>query len=183
MLITRKCYRFLWTPPASGINSYQVLGTAYEATVRSVLERYLGLESVRNVGGRGDAGIDLMADWNLPDKALNVMIQCKRVIKKSSPSLIREMEGAMLGAGFTDTSRHIGILASSMPPSEACMQRIQQSVLSLVFMLIESEHLMRLYSSFTFQKEHPEITVVPHRTGSSHHLHLYYKHKPLLRIN
>ncbi|KAI9667030.1 MAG: hypothetical protein M1829_005570 [Trizodia sp. TS-e1964] len=80
-------------PPSS--TTY--IGTHYEYVVLRALLR-LGLR-LRRVGGRNDAGIDLLGTWALPHTApLRVLVQCKALSRAAGPNYIRELEGAFAGA-------------------------------------------------------------------------------------
>ncbi|KAI1816917.1 hypothetical protein GGS20DRAFT_133050 [Poronia punctata] len=80
------------------------IGTYYEYAVAAALHR-LGFH-LRRIGGQSDKGIDLLGTWNVPstpeDLPLRVLLQCKAyAAAKSSrvgPQMIRELEGAYLGA-------------------------------------------------------------------------------------
>ncbi|TVY34146.1 Uncharacterized protein LSUB1_G006391, partial [Lachnellula subtilissima] len=74
------------------------VGTHYEYTVQTALSR-LGL-SLKRIGGRSDYGIDLIGTWNLPSslQPLQVLIQCKALASKAEPRVVRELEGAFVGA-------------------------------------------------------------------------------------
>ncbi|KAG9238842.1 hypothetical protein BJ875DRAFT_285134 [Amylocarpus encephaloides] len=74
------------------------VGTHYEYTVLHSLAR-LGL-SLKRIGGKSDHGIDLLGTWCLPSQmeTLKVLVQCKALARKAEPSLVRELEGAFVGA-------------------------------------------------------------------------------------
>ncbi|KAJ6160831.1 hypothetical protein N7470_004227 [Penicillium chermesinum] len=73
------------------------IGTHYEYTVQERLRR-AGL-ALDRIGGRDDAGIDLLGTWHLPERtgrrALRVLVQCKALRTKLGPNLVRELEGAL----------------------------------------------------------------------------------------
>lgn len=75
------------------------IGTHFEYTVLSALAPY-GF-SLRRIGGASDAGIDLLGTWSPPSTpsppTFRVILQCK-VTASPRPSLIRELEGAFIGA-------------------------------------------------------------------------------------
>ncbi|KAM7196385.1 Protein of unknown function (DUF2034) domain containing protein [Naviculisporaceae sp. PSN 640] len=86
------------------------VGTHFEYTVASTLSLY-GF-NLRRIGGASDAGVDLLGTWTIPSVStttsssqpqpqpqppLRVIIQCK-VTPNPRPSLIRELEGAFIGA-------------------------------------------------------------------------------------
>lgn len=91
---------FLDYAERSGLDPKSTLfvGTHYEYTVSEVLSRY-GF-SLRRIGGHSDYGTDLLGTWTVPSSAdpLRVLVQCKAIARKSAPNLIRELEGAFVGA-------------------------------------------------------------------------------------
>ncbi|KAL1864220.1 hypothetical protein Daus18300_007817 [Diaporthe australafricana] len=91
---------FLSYADRSGLDSKSTLyvGTHYEYTVAQVLSKY-GFY-LKRVGGHSDYGIDLLGTWTVPSskEPLKVLIQCKAIARKSSPNLVRELEGAFVGA-------------------------------------------------------------------------------------
>ncbi|KFH44018.1 hypothetical protein ACRE_051980 [Hapsidospora chrysogenum ATCC 11550] len=74
------------------------VGTHYEYTVAAVLSRY-GF-TLRRVGGVSDHGTDLLGTWTPPTTAqtLRVLVQCKAGAQRVGPNLVRELEGAFVGA-------------------------------------------------------------------------------------
>lgn len=93
------------------------VGTHYEYTVKSALEG-LGM-SLKRIGGNWDNGIDLLGTWSLPSyhQPLRVLIQCKGLAQKMSPSNARELEGAFVGA--PQGWRGPGVLAFLVCPKSA----------------------------------------------------------------
>ena len=93
------------------------VGTHYEYTVLETLRR-LRLDLTR-IGGRSDSGIDLLGTWDLPSlpHPLRIIVQCKALKTKLGPSLVRELEGAFIGAPFG--WRGEGILGLLVSPREA----------------------------------------------------------------
>ncbi len=73
------------------------IGTHYEYTAAAAL-RALGFY-LRRIGGASDRGIDLLGTWAVPSASqpLHVMLQCKATARPA-PHLIRELEGAVVGA-------------------------------------------------------------------------------------
>ena len=73
------------------------VGTHYEYTVLQTLRRYA--LSLDRIGGRDDAGIDLVGTWHLPERererALRVLVQCKSLKTKLGPNVVRELEGTL----------------------------------------------------------------------------------------
>ena len=82
------------------------VGTHYEYTVAGHLAP-LGFY-LRRVGGASDRGIDLLGTWTLPipvgasapsPEPLRVILQCKAgAAQRVGPHLVRELEGAFIGA-------------------------------------------------------------------------------------
>ena len=91
---------FLTYAKRAGVNpaSTVFVGTRYEYTVQSSLRRY-GFQLERT-GGRSDLGIDLVGHWRIPSSSLDarVFVQCKAGSQKTRPSMLRELEGAFVGA-------------------------------------------------------------------------------------
>lgn len=91
---------FLAHADRSGLDQKSTLfvGTHYEYTVAQVLSKY-GFY-LKRVGGHSDYGIDLLGTWTVPSskEPLRVLAQCKAIARKSSPNLVRELEGAFVGA-------------------------------------------------------------------------------------
>lgn len=96
------------------------VGTHFEYTVLTSLARY-GF-SLRRVGGVSDCGIDLLGTWSLPlppsasspsdlpqAPTLRILVQCKAV-QRPGPHLIRELEGAFVGAPAGWRGRAGGVL-------------------------------------------------------------------------
>ena len=74
------------------------VGTRYEYNVALALLKY-GL-SLKRVGRASDHGIDLLGTWRLPTRpdGLKVLVQCKAGAQRVAPHLVRELEGAFVGA-------------------------------------------------------------------------------------
>ncbi|KAK4980829.1 hypothetical protein LTR66_000718 [Elasticomyces elasticus] len=76
------------------------IGTHYEYTVASSLSRpAFGFDLLRT-GRASDLGIDLLGTWALPERKgpIKVLVQCKAVKTGVVPAMIRELEGAFVGA-------------------------------------------------------------------------------------
>nr|POE85389.1 uncharacterized protein, mitochondrial [Quercus suber] len=93
-------------------------GTFYEYVVDQSLSRFNF--KLQRTGRSNDLGIDLVGQWTLPkqlatEPALRVLVQCKAV--KPTPSMVRELEGAYVGApaGW----RGDGVLALLVASKEA----------------------------------------------------------------
>lgn len=91
---------FLTHAERSGLDPKSTLyvGTHYEYTAAQSLSKY-GFH-LRRIGGHSDYGIDLLGTWSVPSspEPLRVLVQCKATARKSAPNLIRELEGAFVGA-------------------------------------------------------------------------------------
>jgi hypothetical protein len=74
------------------------VGTHYEYSVAARLAAY-GM-SLQRVGGSSDYGIDLLGIWKVPSspKPLRTLVQCKAGTQRIGPHLVRELEGAFVGA-------------------------------------------------------------------------------------
>ncbi|KAH0557030.1 hypothetical protein GP486_005183 [Trichoglossum hirsutum] len=124
-------------PPAS--STY--IGTLYEYTVLSSLKR-LGF-SLSRVGGRADAGIDLVGEWKLPfipQSPLKVLVQCKSHKRSPGPSLVRELEGAFAGApaGWRGDGV-LGVLAATREATRGVRDALGRSRLPLCFLKVSPE--------------------------------------------
>lgn len=91
---------FLDYAERSGLDPKSTLyvGTHYEYLVAQILSKY-GFY-LRRIGGHSDYGTDLLGTWTVPSskQPLKVLVQCKAIARKSAPNLIRELEGAFVGA-------------------------------------------------------------------------------------
>jgi hypothetical protein len=158
-------------PPASGLDSFVELGNRYEESVRRMLG-FVGMELIK-IGGRGDQGIDLHGVWSL-DASFNpkVIVQCKNISKPASPVLMRELEGTMMRsftiAQASPVQKTIGIFASPMAPSDACMNQLRRSPFPLLYIKTKMENadiwMEGVFSSFVFQKDFPQISTVVSRS-------------------
>ncbi|MCJ1368117.1 hypothetical protein MMC16_007256 [Acarospora aff. strigata] len=112
-------------------------GTFYEYTVLTALRR-LHL-SLTRIGGRSDAGIDLLGHWHLPanPRPLRVLVQCKALKEKAGPNLVRELEGAFAGApaGWRGDAV-VGMLVSPREATKGVRDALGRSALPLVWVLV-----------------------------------------------
>ena len=118
---------FLRYAERSGLDtaSTTFVGTHYEYTVADHLGAF-GF-SLRRVGGASDLGIDLLGTWTLPIPVesdghqrtpLRVLLQCKAGAgQRIGPSLVRELEGAFVGAPVGWRSR-VGETSESTTASD-----------------------------------------------------------------
>ncbi|CAL5868166.1 uncharacterized protein PFLUO_LOCUS2390 [Penicillium psychrofluorescens] len=122
------------------------VGTHYEYTVLHKL-RQCAL-TLHRVGGRDDAGIDLMGTWHLPERerelALRVVVQCKSLKTKLGPNLVRELEGALRNApvGWR-TEQTVGMLVSPREATKGVRDAMARSGYPLLWMMVERDGTMR----------------------------------------
>ena len=111
-------------------SSTTYVGTHYEYKVASTL-RSFGFD-LRRVGGRGDFGIDLIGTWLIPSspRPLRVIMQCKVAATKTmiGPRLIRELEGAFVGApsGWRGEGV-VGLLVAQKPATKGVRDSLGRS--------------------------------------------------------
>ena len=114
------------------------VGTHYEYTVSSTLAKY-GL-SLRRVGGASDYGIDLLGTWKLPstEEPLKVLVQCKA--GAIGPHVIRELEGAFVGApvGWREAGV-LGLLASRRVATKGVGDALARSRWPMVFVCCSAD--------------------------------------------
>ncbi len=113
------------------------VGTHYEYTVARSLRR-LGF-SLTRVGGISDLGIDLLGDWTLPtlSTSLKVITSCKALNRRITPSVVRELEGAFVGApaGFRGPDV-LGVLTAPTGATKGVVTALGISRRPLCFMKI-----------------------------------------------
>ncbi|GAM84539.1 hypothetical protein ANO11243_025350 [Dothideomycetidae sp. 11243] len=113
------------------------IGTHYEYTVAQSLAR-LGF-TLHRVGGAADLGIDLVGDWRVPGvlRDCRVLVQCKAMTP--TPSHVREMEGAMLGApvGWRGPGA-VGMLAARGDATKGVREALQRSRVPMGFVAVRS---------------------------------------------
>lgn len=117
------------------------VGTHYEYTVQTALRR-LRL-SLTRVGGRSDAGIDLLGHWHLPPDSphpLRVLVQCKALKDKAKPNLVRELGGMFAGApaGWR-SDRVLGMLVSPREATRGLREAMGKSAWPLVWAMVGLE--------------------------------------------
>lgn len=133
---------FLSYAERSGLDPKSTLyvGTHYEYTVSQVLSRY-GFY-LQRVGGHSDYGIDLLGTWTVPSSSepLKVLIQCKAIARKSSPNLVRELEGAFVGAPVGWKGHGVlGIFVTEKPATKGVRDSLGRSRWPMVFMSCSRE--------------------------------------------
>ncbi|KAF3388921.1 hypothetical protein F1880_003928 [Penicillium rolfsii] len=129
-------------PPASTV----YVGTHYEYTVLQSLRRYA--LALHRIGGRDDAGIDLVGTWHLPERkrerALRVLVQCKAFKTKLGPNLVRELEGAIRQApvGWR-TGQTAGVLVSPREATKGVRDALARSSYPLFWMMVELDGTLK----------------------------------------
>ena len=130
-------------------------GTGYEYTVQETLKGY-GFDLTRT-GGRSDYGIDLLGSWNLPQHILSFpikcLVQCKKLKAKLGPNLIRELEGAFLGAPqwlaprdeaeaeHYNEKKILGIIVTPNAATKGVRDAIARSSWPMMWMLVDSQEI------------------------------------------
>ncbi|MCJ1250509.1 hypothetical protein MMC30_007737 [Trapelia coarctata] len=114
------------------------VGTYYEYLCEISLRR-LGFSLIRT-GGRSDAGIDLLGSWNLPglSSPVKCIVQCKNLKAKAGPNLIRELEGAFVGAptGWRG-ERVVGVLCAGKEATKGVRDAIRSARRGIVWCHVE----------------------------------------------
>lgn len=122
------------------------VGTHYEYTVLQSLRRYS--LSLQRIGGRDDAGIDLVGTWHLPERererAVRVLVQCKALKTKLGPNLVRELEGTFRQApvGWR-TDQTAGVLVSPREATKGVRDALARSSYPLFWMMVERDGTLR----------------------------------------
>lgn len=122
------------------------VGTHYEYTVLESLRRYA--LALHRIGGRDDAGIDLVGTWHLPtherSRALRVLVQCKALKAKLGPNIVRELEGTLRQApvGWR-TDQTVGVLVSPREATKGVRDALARSSFPLFWMMVERDGTLR----------------------------------------
>ncbi|KAJ5928458.1 hypothetical protein N7466_007414 [Penicillium verhagenii] len=122
------------------------VGTHYEYTVLQSLRRYAF--ALHRIGGRDDAGIDLVGTWHPPthegSRALRVLVQCKALKAKLGPNLVRELEGTLRQApvGWR-TGQTVGVLVSPREATKGVRDALARSSFPLFWMMVERDGTLR----------------------------------------
>lgn len=122
------------------------VGTHYEYTVLQSLRRYA--LSLERIGGRDDAGIDLVGTWHLPERererAVRVLVQCKALKSKLGPNLVRELEGTFRQApvGWR-TDQTAGVLVSPREATKGVRDALARSSYPLFWIMMERDGTLR----------------------------------------
>ncbi len=121
---------FLQYSERSGLDTKSTIfvGTHFEYTVASSLVKY-GF-SLQRSGGSSDNGIDLLGTWSVPSSPnpIRVLLQCKALSQRIGPSLIRELEGAFVGApvGWRGPGV-LGLLVAERPATKGIRESLGRS--------------------------------------------------------
>ncbi|EED13188.1 conserved hypothetical protein [Talaromyces stipitatus ATCC 10500] len=121
------------------------VGTKYEYTVQSTLRRFAF--DLERIGGRDDAGIDLVGTWHIPGREFTpfrVIVQCKALKKKLGPNLVRELEGAFRHSpvGWR-TSEKVAVLVSPREATKGVRDTLTRSSYPLFWMMMESDGALK----------------------------------------
>jgi hypothetical protein len=122
------------------------VGTHYEYTVLRSLRRFAF--NLHRVGGRDDAGTDLVGTWHIPGRTLlapvRVVVQCKALSAKLGPNLVRELEGAFRHspAGWRTTDK-LAILISPREATRGVRNTLMRSVYPLFWVMMERDGVIR----------------------------------------
>ncbi|KAB8264512.1 hypothetical protein BDV32DRAFT_117927 [Aspergillus pseudonomiae] len=120
------------------------IGMHYEYIVQRTLRS--SAFTLHRVGGRDDAGIDLVGTWHLPHREhpLRVIVQCKSLKTKLGPNLVRELEGTFNQSpvGWR-TGDEVGILVSPREATKGVRDTLARSTYPLMWMMIERDGALR----------------------------------------
>ncbi|KAI7214835.1 hypothetical protein KC333_g5796 [Hortaea werneckii] len=134
-------------------------GTHFEYTAAQALGDYAF--KLRRTGRSNDLGIDLVGHWHLPASstttagsdqpdagaaghAMPVLVQCKA--SKLTPSMVRELEGAYIGApaGWRGDGV-LAVLVSTVPATKGVSAAVQRSQWPLAVMQIGRDGILRQF--------------------------------------
>ncbi|KAI7164357.1 hypothetical protein KC349_g786 [Hortaea werneckii] len=134
-------------------------GTHFEYTAAQALGDYAF--KLRRTGRSNDLGIDLVGHWHLPASsattagsdtpdagaaghAMPVLVQCKA--SKLTPSMVRELEGAYIGApaGWRGDGV-LAVLVSTVPATKGVSAAVQRSQWPLAVMQIERDGILKQF--------------------------------------
>lgn len=114
------------------------VGTKYEYTVQSTLRRFAF--DLERIGGRDDAGIDLVGTWHVPGRELapfRVIVQCKALKTKLGPNLVRELEGAFRHSPVGWRTRDkVAVLVSPREATKGVRDTLTRSSYPLFWMMV-----------------------------------------------
>lgn len=132
------------------------VGTHYEYTVAAALARY-GF-TLKRVGGSSDYGTDLLGTWTPPltttttapraaaaaAAAIRVLIQCKAGVQRSGPNLVRELEGALVGAPVGWRAPDVmALLVTERPATKGVRDSLGRSRWPMGFLCCSREGVVR----------------------------------------
>ncbi len=104
--------------------------------------RRLGF-SLTRIGGRDDSGVDLLGGWHLPSSPypLRVIVQCKALKGKLGPNLVRELEGAFIGApnGWRGEGV-LGMLVSPKSATKGVREAMGRCRWAMVWIMLENQY-------------------------------------------
>lgn len=123
------------------------VGTHYEYITSLALMR-LGFSTIR-IGGRSDAGIDLIGHWVLAPlrEPLPVIIQCKARKIPTNPKHIRELEGSFHGIPYEWKSKEVfGLLVTTVKATKGVLEALSQSRCPMGFVLISRDGLIQQFA-------------------------------------
>lgn len=115
------------------------VGTRYEYAVLQSLRRFAF--SLHRIGGRDDAGIDLVGTWHLPGlPPIRVIVQCKALRAKLGPNLVRELEGAFQYSpvGWRTTNK-VAMLVSPREATKGVRDALTRSGYPLFWIMMEQD--------------------------------------------
>ena len=116
------------------------LGTYYEYLCLSSLAR-LGF-TLSRCGGANDAGVDLLGHWSTPGLPypLKAIVQCKSLKNGLRPHLVRELEGAFIGAspGWRGESV-VGVLCAPSKATKGVREAIKRAERPVVWVMIQGK--------------------------------------------
>lgn len=139
------------------INSTVYRGTHFEYTVAHTLRSFAFM--LQRTGRSNDLGIDLVGHWMLPPstaqkpreckgkakeagRTMPVLVQCKA--SKLTPAMVRELEGAYVGAPAGWRGEGVlGVLVSTTPATKGVQAAVQRSRWPLCVMQISREGAVR----------------------------------------
>lgn len=121
------------------------VGTKYEYTVKYTLRRFAF--DLERIGGRDDAGIDLVGTWHVPGRDLapfRVIVQCKALKTKLGPNLVRELEGAFRHSpvGWR-TNDKVAVLVSPREATKGVRDMLTRSSYPLFWMMMEGDGALK----------------------------------------
>ena len=124
-----------------GQSTTTYVGTHYEYTVQQTLREY-GI-SLHRVGGRDDAGVDLVGTWHIPqtEHPVRVFMQCKALRKKAGPYLLRELEGSFrsLPAVGWKTLHKAAVLVCPTHATKGVRDGMTRSPYPLIWLMVDRD--------------------------------------------